>query len=216
MKGLTGLEKMSHVWILFHFHESHSKAKPLVRPPRAPDKQIGVYATRAPYRPAPIGLSLVQVGRIEKNRLYISNVDLLDGTPIFDIKPYVTESDCPENPNLGWIEDVKAWTFTLSDVAQAQLDWLVKNGLPELPDVLQSQLGTSPLQIQRKRIKKLQDEHYEMAYRTWRWRLEIDIEQLTSKVLRFSSAYRVGDLKKKTDPYSDKDLHRKFVQKIFF
>ncbi|MFN8791861.1 MAG: tRNA (N6-threonylcarbamoyladenosine(37)-N6)-methyltransferase TrmO [Bdellovibrionales bacterium] len=87
--ALSGLEEMSHIWLIFVFHEAKSPAKPLVRPPRAPDQQIGVYATRSPYRPNSIGLTLAQVDRLEEGKLFLKSVDLLDGTPILDLKPYV-------------------------------------------------------------------------------------------------------------------------------
>ena len=89
---LDGLQSYSHLWILFHFHANtdsplHTK-KTKIRPPRA-DTKVGMLASRSPHRPNPIGLSLVGLVRVEKNVLIISGVDLVNGTPVYDIKPCV-------------------------------------------------------------------------------------------------------------------------------
>jgi tRNA-Thr(GGU) m(6)t(6)A37 methyltransferase TsaA len=67
----------------------------------------GVFATRAPRRPNPIGLSVVELDKIENGVLYIRNVDILDGTPLLDVKPYVPEFDAPTDIRLGWLEQVR-------------------------------------------------------------------------------------------------------------
>lgn len=93
--SLEGLEEFSHMWILYHFHrnESHSKAK--VAPPRLNGERVGVFGTRSPHRPCPIGMSLVRIDRIEGNRVYFYGSDMVDGTPLFDLKPYIPKYDCP-------------------------------------------------------------------------------------------------------------------------
>jgi len=98
--ALEGLQKVSHVWLLFLFHQSLKDETHLrVRPPRlGGQKKIGVFASRAPQRPNGIGQSLVKLERIEAGRLYLSAIDLLDGTPVVDIKPYLPWADCPSEP----------------------------------------------------------------------------------------------------------------------
>lgn len=95
--ALAGLEGVSHVWLLFAFHRATPpKAGPRlrVRPPRlGGNEQCGVFATRSSHRPNNIGQSVVALERIEGTRLWVSGVDLLDGTPILDIKPYVPYAD---------------------------------------------------------------------------------------------------------------------------
>jgi tRNA-Thr(GGU) m(6)t(6)A37 methyltransferase TsaA len=73
----------------------------------------GIFATRAPTRPNPIGLSIVALVRIEGNRLYLGNVDILDGTPLLDIKPYVPEFDQPANARAGWLEAARGRVRTV-------------------------------------------------------------------------------------------------------
>lgn len=98
-EALEGLEGVSHLWLIFVFHAAASGPQHLrVRPPRLGGNQrIGVFASRATHRPNPIGQSVVRLEGIEQNRLLLSGVDLLDGTPVLDIKPYVPYADCIEN-----------------------------------------------------------------------------------------------------------------------
>ncbi|CAH1780893.1 unnamed protein product [Owenia fusiformis] len=94
--SLQGLEAFSHVWVIFLFHKnnnSHRKAK--VAPPRLNGAKVGVFSTRSPYRPNPIGLSLCRVAHIEGNQVHLSGIDMLDGTPVLDIKPYIPQYDAP-------------------------------------------------------------------------------------------------------------------------
>ena len=94
--ALRGLEGFSHLWLIFDFSESHrSEWSPTVRPPRlGGNKRIGVFASRSPFRPNPIGLSCVKIESIGDGVITVSGCDLLDGTPIFDIKPYLPSADC--------------------------------------------------------------------------------------------------------------------------
>ena len=100
--AVAGLEQVSHVWLLFLFHQAlEDKPRLKVRPPRlGGNKSMGVFATRATHRPNGIGQSVVKLDKVEANRLWISGIDLLDGTPVIDIKPYVPYADIiPEATN---------------------------------------------------------------------------------------------------------------------
>src|SRR5690606_37687689 len=94
-EAVEGLESVSHLWLLFVFHAAASGPDHLrVRPPRlGGNRRIGVFASRATHRPNPIGQSVVRLDRVEPGRLHISGIDLLDGTPVLDIKPYVPYAD---------------------------------------------------------------------------------------------------------------------------
>lgn len=93
--ALQGLEQVSHVWLLFLFHQAlEDKPRLKVRPPRlGGNRAIGVFATRATHRPNGIGQSVVKLEKVEKDRLWLSGIDLLDGTPVLDVKPYVPYAD---------------------------------------------------------------------------------------------------------------------------
>ena len=105
VEGLKDLEGFSHVILLYHLHKV--RRVDLTVTPFLGSEQHGVFATRAPTRPNPIGLSIVELVRIEDNRLYLGNVDILDGTPLLDIKPYVPEFDQPADARVGWLEEVR-------------------------------------------------------------------------------------------------------------
>lgn len=94
--AVQGLEQVSHVWLLFLFHQALEQTPRLkVRPPRLGGNQsMGVFATRATHRPNGIGQSVVRLEKVEPGRLWLSGIDLLDGTPVLDIKPYVPYADC--------------------------------------------------------------------------------------------------------------------------
>ncbi|MET1077587.1 MAG: tRNA (N6-threonylcarbamoyladenosine(37)-N6)-methyltransferase TrmO [Pseudomonas sp.] len=98
-EALDGLEQVSHVWLLFLFHQTLEDTPRLkVRPPRlGGNKSQGVFATRATHRPNGIGQSVVKLERFEAGRLWLSGIDLLDGTPVLDIKPYVPYADRVES-----------------------------------------------------------------------------------------------------------------------
>ncbi|MEX6501097.1 tRNA (N6-threonylcarbamoyladenosine(37)-N6)-methyltransferase TrmO [Pseudomonas zhanjiangensis] len=94
-EAVQGLEQVSHVWLLFLFHQAlEDKPRLKVRPPRLGGNQsLGVFASRATHRPNGIGQSVVKLDRVEAGRLWLSGIDLLDGTPVLDIKPYVPYAD---------------------------------------------------------------------------------------------------------------------------
>jgi tRNA-Thr(GGU) m(6)t(6)A37 methyltransferase TsaA len=108
VRGLKDLDGFSHIILLFHLHKSKGYSLEVV--PYLDDKKRGLFATRAPRRPSPIGLSVVRLKRIEGNVIYIEDIDMLDGTPLLDIKPYVPAFDDPQDIRIGWLEGKAAET----------------------------------------------------------------------------------------------------------
>ena len=94
--AIRGIDEYSHLWLVFGFSRAEYKNKTMtVRPPRlGGNKRVGIFASRAPFRPNSLGLSCVKLERVEKGVLIVSGIDLLDDTPIYDIKPYIPYSDC--------------------------------------------------------------------------------------------------------------------------
>jgi len=102
-EGLEDLEGFSHIYLIYHFHKSDNytlKTKPFLD-----DKPRGVFSTRAPKRPNPVGISVVRLIRVKENTLEIENVDMLDGTPLIDIKPYIPDFDIQKVDKVGWINN---------------------------------------------------------------------------------------------------------------
>lgn len=106
---LQDLDGFDRIWLIFVFHRSEGWA-PRVHPPRGPRAKRGLFATRSPHRPNPIGLSAVELVGIEGRTLRLRGVDLLDGTPVLDIKPYVPYADAFPEARAGWIDEVDALT----------------------------------------------------------------------------------------------------------
>lgn len=96
--SLMGLEEFSHVWILFVFHKNgHLNYKAKVQPPRLNGAKTGVFSTRSPHRPNAIGLTLAKLEKVEGGVIYLSGIDMIHGTPVLDIKPYIADYDSPQN-----------------------------------------------------------------------------------------------------------------------
>jgi tRNA-Thr(GGU) m(6)t(6)A37 methyltransferase TsaA len=101
--GLLDIERFSHLFVLFAFHLS--TAKPLRVYPPGQRRERGVFATRSPHRPNAIGILTVELLRREGRRLFVKGVDVIDGTPVLDIKPYLGHFDCRPAATLGWMND---------------------------------------------------------------------------------------------------------------
>lgn len=134
--AFEGIEAFSHLWLVWQFHDNKNQDKtqfrPQVRPPRLGGNQkIGVFATRSMYRPSPIGLSVVQLKEVKKVgksvRVYVTGSDLLDGTPIIDIKPYIQYSDAVVDAQSGYAQKEPARKKVIwSEEATIQKDRLLK------------------------------------------------------------------------------------------
>ena len=102
-EGLKDLDGFSHIILLYYFHLSSGCNLSLI--PFLDDESHGVFATRAPCRPNPIGLSVLRLETIDGLTLHVSNIDIVDGTPLLDIKPFVPTFDCPPDATIGWLSD---------------------------------------------------------------------------------------------------------------
>ena len=170
VKDLSGFER---IWIIYQFH-LNKNWKPLVSPPRHTRKKVGVFATRAPYRPNHIGLSCVKLEKVDGLKIHISESDILDGTPIFDIKPYLPYSDSFPNVRTGWVksglENIYKVNFNLK--AKKYCEKLRKEKDINLLDYSRVQLEFYPTDITRKRIsrdsqKNNEKNHLILTYQKW-------------------------------------------------
>ena len=127
IESVVGLEEFSHLWVQFVFHQCLRDGwKPMVKPPRLGGKEkVGVFASRSPYRPNPIGLSVVELVGVEQDKqtgvisIVIRGADIIDGTPVLDIKPYISYSDKLENTRDGFAPEAPALLgVELSDQAE--------------------------------------------------------------------------------------------------
>jgi len=108
IEGLKDLDGFSHIYLIYHFHEASSPKLRVV--PYLDEVERGIFSTRAPNRPNPIGISIVAVKAIEGNKIEVEGCDILDGTPLLDIKPYVERFDHIPNTKKGWHERISEET----------------------------------------------------------------------------------------------------------
>lgn len=151
---IRGLEGFSHIWVIFCFHGlGHSACKPLVRPPRLGGaEKVGVFASRSPHRPNPIGISAVALEEIRFNpstsapELHLNGVDLLDGTPVLDIKPYIPYSDSIPDAKTGWVGDQEIHRIPVefSEEARSFCERAGTQGYPSLQTLLSQVLELDP------------------------------------------------------------------------
>lgn len=105
-EGLHDLEGFTHIYLIYHLHKVTQTRLTVI--PFMDTKPHGVFATRSPVRPSRLGLSIIELLAVEGNCLKVRGVDMLDGTPLIDIKPYIKAFDCPENASSGWMKATHA------------------------------------------------------------------------------------------------------------
>ncbi len=121
--SLVGLSRFTHVWLISYFHlNTNKKFRPKVHPPRLRGETIGLFASRSPHRPTPIGLSLARLTKVDGATLHLSGIDLVDGTPILDVKPYIPEWDAVPEASPGWTKDAPFPTLKVAFSARGRKD----------------------------------------------------------------------------------------------
>lgn len=177
--GLRDLAGFSRIWLVWWFHKN-STWRPMVLPPRGPAIRRGVFATRSPHRPNALGVSPVQLLAVEKCRLILGPCDLMDGTPVFDIKPYIPAYDSFPDEKSGWIAGVDAAltsppTYQISYMpeAEAQAAWLETTWQIDFRPRLEELLGRDPSPHRTRRIKRLADGTCTIGCGAWRARFEV-------------------------------------------
>ena len=210
-QALQQLDQFDRIWVIYFFH-NNTNWKPMVTPPRGGAK-VGLFATRSPHRPSQIGLSCVEVEKVAGRKVYIRNFDLLNGSPILDIKPYVAYCDSFPHASTGWLpEPLAAFEVEGSGDFSDQAQWVLQQTGFDLEAFAQVQLSEDPLNTKRKRVKVINENQAVLAYRTWRIHYEISANRL--RLTSVTSGYTAGDLAESDDKYHDKSIHCLF-NKLF-
>ena len=146
--SLQGLEGYSHIWLQFVFHlNSSARFHAKVHPPRLEGKTMGLFATRSPHRPNPIGLSLVELISIKDDTLLLAGADLVDGTPVLDIKPYLPHVESLPEARGGWAREVDKSDIQVEfspEAMQKLQTWSARVQRPELKEVIEDVLRQDP------------------------------------------------------------------------
>jgi tRNA-Thr(GGU) m(6)t(6)A37 methyltransferase TsaA len=207
--ALEDLETFRYVWLLFWFDQSEGW-RPKVLPPRS-EKRRGLFATRAPHRPNPIGMSLVELTRIDGLVLHVKGLDLLDGTPILDIKPYIPYADSRPDADHGWLEEprdpIQAFSVVFSERATAELELLQGFGV-ELEGPIRQVLELGPEPHPYRRIRKEADGAC-LSLKDFRVRFTHEGRSIV--VTSIATGYRPKQLATLTEPALD--AHRALAER---
>lgn len=216
-QALQDLEGFSHIWVVYLFHLNQTW-RPLVNPPVNPDgKKKGLFATRSPHRPNRIGISCVKLHSVDKANLTldIENFDLLDKTPIVDIKPYIVSADCHPEATRGWLpSELDYWNLHFTKSVTDQMDWIFSQTGFDLHEFCEIQLSLDPVNGQRKRVQQHGD-LWQLAFRTWRILFTLYENERSITIEKVLSGYSEEDLLETNDTYKDKEIHRIFLKKVF-
>ncbi len=181
-EALKGLEGFDYLWLVWGFSaNSHAPASPMVRPPRlGGNERVGVFASRSPFRPNPIGLSSVRLEGVEWEGseapvIVVRGADLMDGTPIYDIKPYVAYADSHPDARSGFV-DTHQWRTLRVEIMPAVETRLSQQGFPHL---LLAQLRDVLAQDPRPQYQKDPDRVYGMPFAGFDIRFRVCGDQLT-------------------------------------
>jgi tRNA-Thr(GGU) m(6)t(6)A37 methyltransferase TsaA len=213
--ALQDLEGFDKIWLVSWFDQNRSW-RPKVLPPRGPSKRRGVFATRSPHRPNPLGLTCVTLLAVAGRTLKVGALDLTDGTPILDIKPYLRTVDCYPESRLGWVEEIEEaesrpppFHVTLEPLAVQQLSWLKEGWNIDFTERAFEILRRDPTPHRTRRILQLAENLYRIGCGPWRmyYRIqenEIIVEEIASGYSEetFNSA--------RGEVIADRDIHLAF------
>lgn len=177
VEDLSGFER---IWVIYAFHRNETW-KPKVLPPRGGVKR-GVFATRSPHRPNPIGLSCLRLQRVEKRKIWVEDPDLLDGTPILDIKPYIDYADCFPGTRQGWVEELPEqlnYRLVWSPGAEEDRKRVLEESGKDLGPVIESRLQTDPFPYPNRRIYRSEKGFF---WRCQYWRIDFQVDKDRAEV----------------------------------
>jgi len=219
--ALEDLARWEWIWVIFWFHRNPGW-RPKVLPPRSLTGRKGVFATRSPHRPNPLGLSVVRLEGVDGLTVHIRDADMLDGTPVLDLKPYVAYTDAHLDAGNGWLDDaeraagarqpadpVNAYSVVLAPLAAEQARWIeARTGLA-IEARIRSTLMLGPAPHPYRRIRPL-DQGMQLSIKEWRVRFSVEGRDVLVAGIR--SGFRVSQL----DGEPDDDVlrsHREFRER---
>lgn len=173
-QALHDLAGFSRVWLVWWFHRN-TEWRPRVLPPRGPAKRRGVFATRSPHRPNPLGLTPVQLIEVKGRKLILGPCDLVDGTPVFDLKPYIPAYDAFPDASAGWIDEVDTalsvppqFTVEFAPLAEEQAAWLLGGWQIDFRPRLIELLARDPTPHRTRRISRRGEQQCVIGCGAWR------------------------------------------------
>jgi tRNA-Thr(GGU) m(6)t(6)A37 methyltransferase TsaA len=206
-RALTDLEGWGYIWVLFVFHLNEGW-RPKILPPRS-EKKRGVFATRAPYRPNPIGMSAVELVSVSGLTLHVRGVDMIDQSPVLDIKPYVPYADAFPHAKTGWlappVDPDPGFTMAWEPAALERIAWLRDAHGVDLEGPIARVLSLGPQPHPYRRIRK-EGEGFRLSLKEWRVRFRVAARTVT--VESIATGYRPSQL---AGEEVELTVHREFV-----
>ncbi|MBR2426046.1 MAG: tRNA (N6-threonylcarbamoyladenosine(37)-N6)-methyltransferase TrmO [Lentisphaeria bacterium] len=168
-EAAADLNGFDRIWVIFVFHLNQTWNVKVTPPVAPPGRKIGVLATRSPHRPNRIGMSCVQLEKVEGRRVYIRNFDLLDKTPVIDIKPYIPAADAFPVSRTGWLEEAEANRYNVTFTPDAEMicSEILSDTGTDLQNICRVQLSYSPLDSSRKKLKRLEENRWQILIRNY-------------------------------------------------
>jgi tRNA-Thr(GGU) m(6)t(6)A37 methyltransferase TsaA len=216
--ALEDLARWELIWVIFWFHHNPGW-RPKVLPPRSTTGRKGVFATRSPHRPNPLGISVVRLRRVEGLVLHIRDADMLDGTPVLDLKPYVAYTDAYPQAGAGWLKDaarsgahsqppdpVGAYAVVLEARAAEQAAWIHSHTGLAIAERIRSTLTLGPAPHPYRRIRRLA---VGLQLSVKEWRVRFSVIERAVRVTGIESGFRASQLATGTD--ESLQLHREFL-----
>ncbi len=195
-EALQDLAGFSRIWLVWWFHRN-TEWRPLVLPPRGPSKRRGVFATRSPHRPNPLGLTPVQLIRVDGLKLILGACDLVDGTPVFDIKPYIPGYDIFAEERTGWLDEVEEalsqpplYTVNYARLAETQAEWLQANWQIDFRPRLSELLARDPGLHRSRRITRRSAGVFVIGCGAWRAVFAVEEKRVTVQEIEAGYAKR--------------------------
>ncbi len=215
-QAVADLNGFEFIWVIYWF-DRNDTWKPKVLPPRGDGTRRGLFATRSPHRPNPIGLSLLRLLDVRGRTLRVADVDILDGTPVLDIKPYLPYVEAHPDARAGWLDSVAAtlelYSVEWSEHARRQLAWLAARGV-DLEITARTALQRTPFPHPYRRIRERSDGTLELAVKSWRVIFHLEgtaLEGRTVRAERIESGYAPEAVRKAAAA----DLHDGPVHVLF-
>jgi tRNA-Thr(GGU) m(6)t(6)A37 methyltransferase TsaA len=183
--ALQGLEEFSHLWLIWGFHKNENRRyHPKTHPPRLGGKSMGVFATRTPHRPNPLGLSLVEIDRIDTPELFLKGIDLISGTPIYDIKPYLPQTESYPEAKAGWPETVADQSIEVIFKPECLIflrAWREQNPGVEIEKMIEQTISLDPRPVVYRGFEGLETAPYRQKHVFALFDLDIEFEFLETK-----------------------------------
>jgi tRNA-Thr(GGU) m(6)t(6)A37 methyltransferase TsaA len=215
--ALVDLDSWDYIWVLYWF-DRNDGWRPKVLPPRSRSGRKGVFATRSPHRPNPLGLSAVRLTRVEGLTLHVRDVDMLDGTPVFDIKPYVAYTDAIVAAGNGWLgegdrapqDPIPAFAVQWDSVAVEQSEWVEARTGIALRERATATLALGPEPHPYRRIRREQG-GFTLSVKDWRLRFSVAGREV--RVHGVESGCRRSELVRGGEASAELATHREFFRR---